>query len=68
MQPGDAVIVIDGERWDSPDGGSRLAVQLSAGPHRIEVRKDGFRPYTSTVQIRPGDTQALNISLPQGQD
>jgi hypothetical protein len=66
VQPGDAVIVIDGERWDSPDGGSRLAVQLSAGPHRIEVRKDGFKPYTSTVQIRPGETQALNISLPQG--
>src|SRR5436190_3418858 len=67
VQPGDAVIVIDGERWDSPEGGSRLSVQLPAGPHRIEVRKDGFRPYAATVQIRPGETQALNISLPQGQ-
>jgi hypothetical protein len=67
VQPGDAVIIIDGERWDSPEAGSRLSVQLSAGSHRIEVRKDGFRPYTSTVQIRPGETQALNISLPQGQ-
>lgn len=66
VQPGDAVVVIDGERWDSPEGGSRLSVQLSAGPHRVEVRKDGFKPYMSTVQIRPGDTQALNISLPPG--
>ena len=24
VQPGDAVVVIDGERWDSPEGGSRL--------------------------------------------
>lgn len=66
VQPGDATVVIDGERWDSPDGGSRMAVQLSAGPHRVEVKKDGFKPYVSTVQIRPGETQALNISLPQG--
>ena len=66
VQPGDATVIIDGERWDSPDAGSRLSVQLSAGPHRVEVRKDGFRPYMSTVQIRPGDTQSLNISLPPG--
>jgi hypothetical protein len=66
VQPGDAAIVIDGERWDSPDGGSRLAVQLAPGSHRVEVRKDGFRPYSSTVQIRPGESQALNISLPPG--
>jgi hypothetical protein len=67
VQPGDASIAIDGERWDSPDGGSRLVVQLAPGAHRVEVRKDGFRPYTSTVQIRPGESQALNISLPSGQ-
>jgi hypothetical protein len=66
VQPGDATVIIDGERWDSPEGGSRLSVQLSAGPHRVEVRKDGFKPYMSTVQVRPGDTQALNISLPPG--
>ena len=25
VQPGDADVIIDGERWDSPEGGSRLA-------------------------------------------
>ena len=68
VQPGDAVVVIDGEKWDSPEGGSRLSVQLAGGPHRVEVRKDGFKPYTATIQIRPGETQALNISLPPGLD
>lgn len=66
VQPVDAIVVIDGEKWDSPEGGSRLSVQLSAGTHRIEVRKDGFRTYTATVQIRGGETQSLNISLPGG--
>jgi PEGA domain len=66
VQPGDAVVIIDGERWDSPEGGSRLQLQLSAGRHRIEVQKDGFKPYSNTVDIRSGETQSLNISLSQG--
>lgn len=66
VQPVDAVVVIDGEKWDSPAGGSRLSLQLAAGPHKIEVRKDGFKTYSSTVQIHPGETESLNISLPAG--
>jgi hypothetical protein len=66
VQPADAVVIIDGERWDSPEGGSRIVVQLAGGSHRIEVRKDGFKTYTSTIQIRPGEAQSLNISLPLG--
>jgi hypothetical protein len=64
VQPADAIVTIDGERWDSPEGGSRLLVQLSAGPHQIEVQKEGLRTYASTVEIRPGETQTLNVSLP----
>jgi hypothetical protein len=64
VQPGDAVVQIDGERWDSPDGGSRLIVQLAAGEHRIEVRKDGFKPYSTTITIRSGEPQTLNVVLP----
>ncbi|HET7694798.1 MAG TPA: PEGA domain-containing protein [Vicinamibacterales bacterium] len=66
VQPLDAVVIIDGERWDSPEGGSRLVVQLTGGSHRLEVRKEGFRTYTSTVQIRSGEAQSLNISLTPG--
>ena len=61
-----STVVIDGERWDSPEGGSRLIVELSSGSHRIEVKKEGFKPYTATLQIRPGQTETLNISLPPG--
>ena len=65
VQPADAEILIDGERWDGSEGGSRLSVQLSDGPHRIEVRREGFRTYTANVRIRRGQTEALNVSLTQ---
>ena len=66
VQPADAVVVIDGEKWDSPDAGSRLIVQLPPGQHRIEVHKDGYRSYSTVLEIRPGEPQTLNISLPPG--
>jgi hypothetical protein len=66
VQPADAIVTIDGERWDSPEGGSRLQVQLAAGRHRIEVRKDGFKPYSASVEIRAGETESINVSLPAG--
>ena len=66
VQPGDAAVTVDGERWDSPQGGSRLSIQLAAGTHRVEVQKSGFKPYSTTIQIHAGETQSLNISLPSG--
>jgi hypothetical protein len=66
VQPADASVFIDDQRWDAPAGDDRLQVQLSEGTHRVEVRKEGYKPYTSTVRIRSGETISLNISLPQG--
>ncbi len=63
VQPRDAVVMIDGERWDTPPENDRLVVQLPAGEHRVEIRKDGFGSYVSTVDVRRGDETALNVSL-----
>jgi len=62
VQPADAAILIDGERWNGGDD-ERLVVQLTPGPHRIEVQKDGYRDFTTDVDIRAGETTPLNISL-----
>jgi uncharacterized membrane protein len=62
VQPADAVVMIDGERWDS-SGGQRLDVQVAPGSHRIDVQKDGYQTFSTTVQVRPGESTPLNVSL-----
>lgn len=63
VQPADADVLIDGERWSGPTTQDRLIVQLPGGRHRVEIRKDGYERYESDVDVRPGETLPLNISL-----
>jgi hypothetical protein len=63
VQPGDTVVMIDGERWEGTQDDERLVIQLGAGVHRIEIRKDGYRSYSNDVTIRGGETQQLNVAL-----
>jgi hypothetical protein len=67
VQPGDADVFIDGERWEGPATDDRLLVELSEGSHRVEIRKEGFRTYTTTIRVRRGETVSLNVSLTSGQ-
>jgi len=62
VQPTDAEVLIDGERWEATSG-DRVLVQLAAGTHRVEVRKPGYKPYSTTVNIRSGQTFTVNVSL-----
>jgi hypothetical protein len=63
IQPADAEVLIDGEPWDWPDGETRLVVDLPEGSHRLEVRREGHRPYVTSVEVRRGSVTTLNVSL-----
>ena len=63
VQPGEATVLIDGERWDGPEGDERLVLQLAAGRHVMEIQKDGYRTYTTEVTVRNGETTTLNVAL-----
>ncbi len=63
VQPDDAEILIDGERWAGGSDEERLVVQLAEGQHRIDVQKDGYRRVTLDVQVRRGETTPVNVSL-----
>ena len=52
IQPGDAEVLIDGERWTTTPGDSRITIRLSPGRHKIEIRKDGFERYSEEIGVR----------------
>jgi hypothetical protein len=63
VQPANAEVLIDGERWDGSSGDERLVVEVAPGVHHVEVRRDGYRTYQSDINVRPGETSTVNISL-----
>jgi hypothetical protein len=62
VEPADAEVRIDGEKWVSSDG-KQFIVQLAAGRHRIEVAAPGYRAYVAEIQIGDGETTPLNVAL-----
>jgi hypothetical protein len=65
VQPADAEVFIDGEKWEGPHDDEALVVQLAPGAHRVEVRKDGYRNYMAEVTVTAAQTSPINISLPR---
>ena len=63
IQPEGAELLVDGERWEGPSDDARLIIHVTPGRHHIEVRSDGYRSYQTDIDVRPGDTSTLNISL-----
>ena len=62
IQPGDAEVLIDGERWTTTPGDSRMNIRLSPGRHKIEIRKDGFERYSEEIGVRENTMFTLNVS------
>jgi len=63
VRPTTAEVFIDGDRWVSPDLSVPLVVQLLPGRHAIQVRSPGYRPFSTVVDIRRGESTPLNVSL-----
>ena len=63
IQPRDAVVFVDGQEWNAPEGQEPLVIELADGSHAVEVRKQGFTSYRTEVRVRSGETVALNVSL-----
>ncbi|MXZ71256.1 MAG: PEGA domain-containing protein [Acidobacteria bacterium] len=65
VQPADATIVVDGERWMGHEAVGELMLDLGVGAHRLEVSRDGHHPYAVDVEIVPGEDTVINVSLPR---
>ena len=62
VQPLDAQIFVDGERWTIGED-KRLLIKLTEGRHVVEIKKEGFATYTETIAIGRDRTMTLNVSL-----
>jgi hypothetical protein len=62
VQPEDAEVTIDGEKWVSSDSG-HFVVQVRSGTHRIEVSKPGHPRFAAEIVVREGEMTPLNVSL-----
>ena len=67
VQPVDAEIYLDGERWTGPSPApgaiQRLTIRVTEGRHRVEIRKEGFATYSEQILIGRDRTLTLNVSL-----
>ena len=64
-EPGDAEVRVDGE----PRGRTPLQLELLAGSHRVELRREGFKPWLSDVQVQANQPLTLGpieLGLPDG--
>jgi hypothetical protein len=63
VNPGGTEILIDGQPQPGPPANEVLLVQLPEGKHQIEVRRKGYEPYSTDVEVRRGETNMLNVVL-----
>jgi hypothetical protein len=63
VQPADAELLIDGQPSRSSPGLERTIIDVSAGRHNVQAHRDGYVGYLTDVDVRPGETTALDINL-----
>ena len=59
-QPPQAIVFIDGQRYDEP---TPTTLRLPPGQYNIVLRKSGFQPYDGVVQIQKDERTDLNVQL-----
>ncbi|MGE3176071.1 MAG: PEGA domain-containing protein [Vicinamibacterales bacterium] len=62
-EPADAQIFVDGEAWDAVEGQGELVIHLPSGWHTLEVRKAGYQPFSTRLELTEGQTTRLNVAL-----
>lgn len=59
VEPEGTELLLDGESMGATPG----EIELTTAPHKIEIRKEGYRPYSTTITPKVGFAQDLNVRL-----
>ncbi len=65
VDPPDAQIFVDNEAWQGLLGRDELTIHMPPGWHHLEVRKDGYRTFSTDVELTEGNTTKLGVKLVQ---
>ena len=60
--PRDATVLIDNMIWPAAADG-HLVVQLGEGMHTIDVAREGYRRFTTSVDLVQGETTSFSVGL-----
>lgn len=65
VEPADATIYIDDTNYGpaSEFAAENAAIALRAGAHRVEIVRPGYRPFTSTVEVKPNESSEVTVTL-----
>ena len=66
VMPSEPAMLLHGEAWERPQGDDRFSINLTAGLHRIEIRKQGYASYVRSIDVPRGQTITLNVALAHG--
>jgi serine/threonine protein kinase len=63
--PKDAEIFLDGSKFtpSSPGIGKPVDIRVAPGPHKIEVKKDGFSPFETELTVEGNGSEEITVRL-----
>lgn len=63
VEPRDAQTFVDGQAWGAVQGLPELVIHLPAGSHQLEIRKEGYKTFSTRFELSEGQTTRLNVML-----
>ena len=63
VEPAGAQILVDGETWIDTEEQSELVIHLAEGWHQLEVRREGYQPFRTSIELSEGGMTRLHVRL-----
>jgi PEGA domain len=63
LDPPDAQLWVDGDAWPDVSGRSEIVLHVAAGPHHLEVRRSGYRTFSTDIELSEGASTKLTVAL-----
>ncbi len=63
--PAGASVYVEGQYLGETTGYDDFIVEVTGGTYKVEIYKDGYKPYLEYVLVYPGEMREVNVYLQQ---